>query len=129
MKGLVMNRLATIGVALAIALIGPASAETLRYLGPPPSPAMVAGEVGQDGMVLHGSGFTARRMAAGQYEVHFQNGVLRRCASMVATAEFHFLVASAKQRGCGERFIVEIGTDSRGRVDDNFQFIAVEDQP
>src|SRR5271165_877242 len=122
-----MNRNVIFGVALGIALIGPVSAASFRYTTPASTNLRtIAGKVRADGTVLQGNGFTTRRLAMGQYEIHFANDALRGCAAMVVTAAFHYLVASARQKECSERFIVQIGTDTRGDVDDAFQFIVAE---
>ncbi|MGA8662547.1 MAG: hypothetical protein WA304_10175 [Candidatus Cybelea sp.] len=68
-----MNRLVTL-LALAIALGGPASAQTFYRVAPVPTLPIVAGEINFDGRVLLGSGFTAQRISTGKYKIAFLKG-------------------------------------------------------
>lgn len=105
-----MNRL-VLAAAFLIAVSGPVAGAGFRYFEQAgTTPRMVAGEVSAQGIVLRGSGFTARRVYKGQYEVRFKNGSLRGCGAMVVTAlasYYPYLSATADRPNCERTFTQE----------------------
>jgi hypothetical protein len=64
-----MNRL-IVFIAVAIALIGPASGASLRYMEQAPAtPRVIAGEVTSDGSIVHGEHFRVHHISYGSYEI------------------------------------------------------------
>ncbi len=130
-----MNRSIILGIALAIALVGPASGSTFRYLDPAvASPRVVAGEIDANGNVVRGSGFTVAHPSPGQYEIRFVNNSLRGCGAMTVTPVIRFsyadVLGQSSQPNCGRKYHVAIYEISQQRyVDDPFQFVAVEELP
>lgn len=81
-----MNRSTVFAIfALALALIGPASAGTLFRMAPAAqSPKTLAGIISGNGGVHRGSGFTVDHPATGVYLVTFDQGLFPTgCASVV----------------------------------------------
>ena len=63
-----MNRFVPIVIGLAVALFGPVSAGTI-FRHDTLQLAVGGGEIRADGSIKRGVGFTARRIAVGQYEI------------------------------------------------------------
>jgi|ERR1700729_4523057 hypothetical protein len=125
-----MNKFLLLGIAFAIAIVGPVSAATSRYFDVS-NPRIVAGQINANGNVERGLGFTARHIATGEYEIRFQNDSLRGCAAMVISAVasgYSNVVGAAYQPNCGRKFDVDIwlpGQDAK--YDQEFQFIAAQE--
>ena len=107
-----MNRFITVVIGLTIALAGQASAGSLlRYVKPTTGTAVVVGgEIGRDGSVKRGSGFTARRYGLGRYEIRFEDGYFPGgCAAMTAVpaghVEYRPFVISVAQPNCGKFYV------------------------
>ncbi|MGB8151691.1 MAG: hypothetical protein WCE97_10915 [Candidatus Cybelea sp.] len=80
-----MNRLVTL-LALAIALGGPASAQTSYAIAPDfRIPRVVGGEVYVSGGRVLGKGFSSRIVTAGEYEIVFQPRLFSGCPVMTVT--------------------------------------------
>jgi len=124
-----MNRVLILAIGLAIALVGPVSAAGFRYMAPASPLRVVAGEIGPDGSVMNGSGFTAHRVGVGQYVIRFQNDSIRGCAAVFVTPVGEaYYGAAASQAGCGRKVAVNIGSVGYGLQDSTFQFVAVEEK-
>jgi hypothetical protein len=113
------------GLAVGLAVMAPAFANSYGMMPGAPTPTVVAGAVNANGVPIGGSGFASQRVAIGQYIVRFVNGRLRGCASMAAVAQRPFLTTNTRQIGCGRQFEVNVGTAVSGYVDDKFTFIVV----
>jgi hypothetical protein len=128
-----MNRFVISAVAIAIAA-GPASAQSAyRYFGQTsPMLRSAAGNVGADGTVQRGTGFTASRLGPGEYEIRFARGYFSSgCAAMVVegTSAFNIL-SNASQKRCQRQPAFRVNTyDARSGLlsDESFQFVAVEE--
>jgi hypothetical protein len=115
-----MNRFA-IFLVLSFGLVGIASAESaFRYITPDRENTRVnAGEVGIDGTIIHGSGFTATHVSAGTYDITFDRNQFKgNCPVMVANSEVYDNVASVTRLSCRRRFQVLLSHDAP------FMFIA-----
>ena len=115
------------GLAIGIAVIAPASASSFGGMSPNATPMVLAGEVNDYGVPVAGSGFTSRRISRGNYEIEFENGRMRGCDAMVASAENEYEIATPTQVGCGRKFFVVIGNATGGLEDSGFHFVAVQE--
>jgi hypothetical protein len=132
---LIMNRLIIYGLAIAIALVGSASARTFyRYMSPATSSQTIGvGMVGSTGKILRGAAFTVQHPEEGQYVITFNQGFFPTgCASMVANSwayvSYKAVVAETFVSGCSSNpvFHVFLRRSQDGiPMDRDFQFIAV----
>lgn len=97
-------------------------------------PAVLAGEVSENGTVLRGTGFTARHVRRGEYLIFFKPGYTRGCIAMVVTVTefaqrpFGVIAAARQFGGCKQIFHVEVeqaGTNAK--ENHGFQFVAVQE--
>jgi hypothetical protein len=130
-----MNRF-IIGVALAIALVGPASAGTFYHYLPSSSqnPKTAAGIISADGEVERGAGFTVQHRFMGEYAIAFGPAFFPTgCASIVveswAIVAHKAVLSEAYVSGCAENnpvFHVRLRRSDDGiPIDKDFQFVAV----
>jgi|HubBroStandDraft_4_1064222.scaffolds.fasta_scaffold00022_58 hypothetical protein len=71
-----MKATIVLAIAAAIAIGGQAYAQSFRFGAPAfQNPRIVAGQVSSGGQILKGSGFTARYLGSGEYEVRFQRSL------------------------------------------------------
>ena len=125
-----MNRFVTL-LALAIALGGPASAQTSYELAPDfRNPRVVGGEINADGTIARGRGFRARHIATGEYEITFKEQLfLTACPIMtVTTLNGYGMPIIDQGAACSRRFKLNFYLPGPGNVDEAFQFIAVGTQ-
>jgi hypothetical protein len=83
-----MNRFIFLGIALEIALLGPASAGTIYRYAPPAAinVKVAAGEIDADGFIARGVGFTVRHIDTGIYIITFKPGYFPSgCVAMTVT--------------------------------------------
>ena len=132
-----MNRLLTFGAVVVIAFAGPLSAQAFFHPAPPSHgyTNVVTGQVDSRGYVEHGSGFSARRIGVGRYEIEFDGSVLPSgCAVMIVgstrSQRWDPFVSSVRQRGeCGRVFEVTLWDPNQpSSHDHSFQFIAAPEQ-
>lgn len=124
-----MLRFLGFALVLAAAVAAPASA-----LVPETAGTSVAGEVALTGQIQHGSGFTVRRRGPGQYAIAFPHGTFATgCVAVVVEGSTSAILSVATQRRCPEqRPLVYVDTyDVKNDLlsDQNFQFVAVEENP
>ncbi|MGA8574754.1 MAG: hypothetical protein WB609_03580 [Candidatus Cybelea sp.] len=129
-----MNRSVILAFALAIALIGPASAGTFyRYVPTTESPKIAAGIIFGNGEIERGSGFTVQHPETGVYHITFTAGFFPTgCASIVAQSFAHKsykqILTQASVTNCaGRNPIFHVTTRRTDGIfeDRDFQFIAV----
>jgi hypothetical protein len=127
-----MNRFLIPGVALAIALVGPASAGSYYRDLAPAASTPVGGIVHANGTIERGRGFTVELKDFGNYKITFDKGVFPTgCAAVVVDGEVQGPVLSSSVAvNCNSLAppIVRVHLyDPRdGRMAEaNFQFVAV----
>jgi hypothetical protein len=128
-----MNRFALAILTLAIALGGPASAQTFYRVAPDfQNPHVVGGEVSADGKIILGTGFTARRIAAGEYRVVFVNGLFPDGCPVMTVTDASDTESPAtpevyhQYSACSLVFyVIFFIPGSYGAFDQSFQFVAV----
>jgi len=127
-----MNRFLIPGVALAIALAGPASAGNYYRDLAPAASTPVGGIVRANGTIERGRGFTVELEDSGYYRIVFDRGVFPTgCAAVVVSGEVQGpVLASSVAVNCHNFAppVVEVRLyDPRdGRlVEAKFQFVAV----
>jgi len=128
-----MNRFLLLVIAFVIAVLGPVSAGTFYRFGAPGATSVsVAGLVANDGTIINGKGFSVQHLNTGHYLIEFDPGVFHSGCAAMAIEGYEHAVAS-------EVFMYP--TDCRHTewhvgirnprthelMDDNFQFIAVEE--
>lgn len=117
-----MNRFIP-AVAVAIAFVGPASAQ-----GTYPTPGAAGGKVAADGAVLRGSGFTVRRVRRGVYAITLSPGVFPTGCAAVTVAPQNTLVPIVYQNRCGADVVVKFyAENSPDKEDVEFSFTAIVD--
>jgi hypothetical protein len=90
------------GAALAIALVGPASANGFyRYMSPPSlSTKAIGGIIGPAGDIIVGSGFTVAHSGTGVYDISFAANTFNLCGAMTVTSSMRHVTAIALPRVC-----------------------------
>jgi hypothetical protein len=126
-----MNRFVPIVIGLAIALFGPVSAGTI-FRHDTLQLAVGGGEIRADGSIKRGVGFTARRIAVGQYEIQFAPGFFgsrSSCAAMTVGSAgsqvWHPFVAMVTQPHCSDFLVTLWYPASPTTMDHRWQFTAV----
>jgi len=125
-----MNRLVTL-LALAVALGGPASAQTVYRSSPDfRIPRIVGGEVDVNGGPVLGKDFSSHLVGAGVYEIDFHQGVFQGgCPVLTATvlgeARNPPTAEVYQPSTCSRTFYVYWASGAYKFVSTPFQFIAV----
>jgi hypothetical protein len=128
-----MNRFVPIAIGLAVAIVGPVSAGTILRHTTGIYLVAAGGEIRADGSIKRGSGFTARRLGIGEYEISFAPGYFGAstpCAAMTVGSagdqSWHPFVATVTQPHCGSDFFVRLWLPSQPTtIDHRWQFTAV----
>jgi hypothetical protein len=131
-----MNRFVPIAIGLAVAVLGPVSAASIFRHTTGAYVVVAGGEIRADGSIKRGSGFTARRLGFGQYEISFPPGYFGAstpCAAMTVgsagTQGWHPFVATVTQPHCGSDFFVTLWYPNQpGTTDHRWQFTAVGEE-
>jgi hypothetical protein len=126
-----MNRV-FLTVAFLIAASGPVASSAFRNENGSTSPLMIAGQVDINGNIRRGSGFTAERVAQGEYRIHIQPYAGRGCLAMTVTpvgvhSYFYSAWIGERTNNCKGVFNIYIGTVEQSYQDSGFAFIAVQD--
>jgi|HubBroStandDraft_5_1064220.scaffolds.fasta_scaffold00154_30 hypothetical protein len=128
-----MTRFVFLAIALTIALLAPASAGTIyRYMGPTSAiPKVAAGEIDAAGNVERGVGFAVSHIETGEYTITFNRGYFPSgCAAMTVTVVGEQVsppIGEVYQTRCGNSFRVVFWFQGGTKVDQRFNFVAVED--
>lgn len=112
-----MNR-AVLALAFLIAASGPIASSVSRNVNGTANPPMIAGHIDLNGNIRRGSGFTAERVAQGEYRIHILPYALRGCIAMTVTpvgihSYFYSAWIGQRTNSCKGIFNVYIGTVSR----------------
>ena|GEM_PF-6629813 len=131
-KGALVNRTVISGVALALALFGPVSAQTLRGVPGLQNPEVIAGEVAANGAIVKGTGFIVRYLNQGRYEVLFRTPFEASCPVMTVTVASNFPappIAQVNPHLCGRSYRVSFWSPTaKSFADQAFDFVAVATQ-
>ena len=124
-----MKATIVLAIAAAIAIGGQAYAQSFRFGAPAfQSPRIVAGQVSSGGQILKGSGFTARYVGNGEYEVRFQKNLFPNgCPVMTVTNvnnEPNPQANEVFQSSCNRPFQVRFLRSTEGAAQ-SFNFVAV----
>ncbi len=119
-----MNRVVAL-IALAVALGGPASAQTSHQIA---SDSIIAGQVNFDGSVNAGTDFKVRRSSTGKYRIDFPKSIF--CPILTVTGfgkTSNPPVAEVHQPWhCSQIFYVRFFLPASGNpLDQTFNFVAV----
>lgn len=128
-----MNRSFIVSIALAITLVGTASARPVfQYIRHSTQmPRAASGAVTDDGIIFGGTGFTVTHPMTGVYNIKFSKGFWPSgCAAMVVQPRSPGL-SYVRPLGCAgadPTFYVRFFDPKTGAlIDKTFDFIAVED--